>query len=110
MGNGQWAVGNPPPGPLRPLPIAYPHCPLPIPCSLPLSLPESRMILAYEAYNQVGQAVRGTVEASTLQEATERLYRDGLYVSAIHEADHAGASAGNSGRAKGLRRDAGTGG
>ena len=68
------------------------------------------MKLAYEAYNQSGQAVQGTVEALTLQDATERLYREGLYIFAIHEdnqgepgrLDGASRARGGSGKLKDL--------
>jgi type II secretory pathway component PulF len=43
------------------------------------------MKLTYEAYNQSGQAVRGTVEAASVQEATDGLFHQGLYVTTITE-------------------------
>lgn len=45
------------------------------------------MKLAYQAYDNSGRTVRGTLDAADVDEATERLYADGLYVTSISETE-----------------------
>ena len=50
------------------------------------------MKLAYQAFDRTGRAVTDTIEAADSHEATERLRRQGLYVTEIMPSDHAKAS------------------
>jgi len=43
------------------------------------------MKLAYQAFDQSGQLISGVIDANDSVEATERLHRNGVFISQIHE-------------------------